>query len=114
MQIGDLRERITILRMVKGEPDGGGGWLPAKKVEVARVWAKCTPISGRERVDARAVQATAMYRVTIRRRTDMTEADWIEWNGERMNIRFLPRVSSKESFMTLDAEMGVMEPETEA
>jgi|GEM_PF-896067 len=114
MNVGDLRERITIMRMGEREPDGGGGWMPPRPVEVATVWARVNPISGRERVESRQVQNPALYRVTIRRRTDMTEADWIEWNGARMNIRFLPRVSSKESFMTLDAEMGVMEPETEA
>lgn len=111
MQIGDLRERVSIVRIVPGAPDGGGGHFPPSRQVIARVWARVNPISGRERVESRAVQATAMYRVTIRRRTDLTEADWLIWNGERMNIRFLPRVSSKEPFMTMDCELGATEPE---
>ena len=107
MNVGDLRERVEIWRMGEDQQDPGGGWQPGGPELVATVWGKCTPISGRERVQARAVQATAMYRITIRRRTDLTEADWIVWQGEKLDIRFLPRVSSKESFMTLDAEMGV-------
>lgn len=112
-RIGELDERISIMRMSEREPDGGGGWLPRRPVEVARVWAKVNPISGRERVEARQLTAPAMYRVTIRRRTDLTETDWIEWRGERMDIRFLPRVGSRTPYMTLDAEMGVMDEEEE-
>lgn len=112
MNVGDLRERVEIWRMGEDQQDAGGGWQPGEPELVATVWGKCTPISGRERVQARAVQATAMYRITIRRRTDLTEADWIVWNGERMNIRFLPRVSSKESFMTLDAELNASDQAT--
>lgn len=107
MQIGDLRERVEIWRMGEDQQDPGGGWQPGEPELVATVWAKVNPISGRERIEARQVTSPAMYRVTMRRRTDLTEADWLVWSGERMNIRFLPRVSSKESFMTLDAEMGV-------
>lgn len=107
MRSGDLNERVEIWRMGERQRDEGGGWIPGEPARLATVWAKVSPISGRERVEARAVQATAMYRVTMRRRTDLTEADWLIWRGETMNIRFLPRVSGKTPFMTLDCEMGV-------
>jgi SPP1 family predicted phage head-tail adaptor len=53
------------------------------------------------------LESPANYRVTIRRRTDITAGKRILWQGKPLNIRFDGFNSPREQYMTFDAEMGV-------
>jgi SPP1 family predicted phage head-tail adaptor len=100
MAAGELDQRIT-LQSLALVSDGGGGSTETWS-NVAILWAKVVPMSGRERLHADQLESPANYRVTIRRRTDITA-------GKRkpLNIRFDGFNSPREQYMTFDAEMGV-------
>lgn len=102
---GDLDQRVTI-QAPADIPDGQGG-VTKGWADVATVWAKVRPVSGRERAAAGQIEAAALYRVTIRRRADVTAACRVVWNGKAMNARFVPDAGSRAPFTIIDCEAGV-------
>jgi head-tail adaptor len=91
---------------------GGGNytelWTDVGQPQSARV----VPISGSERLQAQQLEGRAMYRVTIRRREDVTTANRLLWCPRRgstnripMDIRFAG--SPDDRFVTMDVEVGV-------
>lgn len=107
MDPGRLDQRVTIQVKVLGAQNATGGYDDDTWDEVATVWAQVQPMSGRERVQAQQTEGVSTYRITIRRRDDLTTHHRIVWRGRPMNIRYDGYVSPREQFMTFDAEMGV-------
>lgn len=105
MDPGQLDQRVT-LQSVSSTTDAGGGRVETWAT-VATLWANVRPLSGRERLQADQIESPANYRVTIRRRTDITTDKRIVWKGKNLNIRFDGFNSPREGYMTFDAEMGV-------
>jgi SPP1 family predicted phage head-tail adaptor len=64
MNIGDLRNRVTIQRYDTTR-DEAGQEIPDWK-DLATVWASVQPLQGRERFIAQQVQASLSHKVTIR------------------------------------------------
>lgn len=102
---GDLDQRVRI-ETQSNASDGYGGSVLTWTL-LAEVWARVRPVSGRERAEAAAVEAPALYRVVIRRRSDLTEGMRVVWNGQAFNLRFIADGGGREPYMTLDAERGV-------
>lgn len=105
MDAGELDQRVT-LQSLGYTTDAGGGRVETWST-VATVWAKVTPMGGQERLHAAQLESPANYRVTIRRRTDISAAKRILWQGKALNIRFDGFNNPREMYMTFDAEMGV-------
>ncbi|MFX4223539.1 MAG: phage head closure protein [Thalassobaculum sp.] len=105
---GDLTERVTFQRQVR--VDDGGGGTEVTWQNVVTVDAQVRPLSGRERLQADQLQASANYRMTIRRRTDLDESMRVVWTGQAdpMQIRFIGREGPREPFMLVDCEAGVV------
>lgn len=102
---GELDQRVRIEKPAS-TPDGRGGTVKGW-AELATVWARVRPISGRERAAAGQIEAAATYRVTIRRRTDVTADCRILWQGMAMNIRFVPASGSRAMWTVIDCDAGV-------
>lgn len=102
---GDLDQRVTI-QVPADIPDGRAG-VAKGWANLATVWAKVRPVSGRERAAAGQVEAAALYRVTIRRRTDVTTTCRVVWQGKAMNVRFVADSGSRAAFTIADCEAGV-------
>lgn len=64
MRAGDLRRRVTIQQ--RSAPADALGQPVQAWEDVATVWADVAPLSGRELVSARAVNAELTHTVTIR------------------------------------------------
>jgi SPP1 family predicted phage head-tail adaptor len=105
MNPGTLDQRIVIASETRTADDYGGAAVTW--TTLATVWAEVRPMTGRERSDAAAIEAPASYRFTIRRRSDVTEAMRITWNGGTYNIRFIADPGARGLYMTIDAERGV-------
>lgn len=103
-QIGELDQRITIQREVRGDDGMGGSDLTWETV--AEVWAHVRPMSGRELERAHKVGAETMYLVVIRNRPDVDESCIILWRGKRLNIRTV-KLRPRSLWLEMDAEMGV-------
>lgn len=105
MQPGQLDQRITIQQETRTADDYGGAVTAWPTL--ATVWANVRPLAGRERADLAAVEAPATYRFTIRRRSDITAAMRIAWDGQTYNIRFVSDPGPRSLYMALEAERGV-------
>ena len=71
MNIGAMRETVEIrVASTSAAADGEYG-LPTWRL-VATVRADISPLSGRERLQAQAIQSSVAYRVRIRDRSDVT------------------------------------------
>lgn len=101
---GELDQRVTLRREVN-TPDGQGGNVHSWQ-DIATVWAKVRPMSGREREHADRLNAAANYVILIRTRTDVDETCIATWNGVDFNIRFV-RHEPRARFMMLEVEKGV-------
>ncbi|GBE44291.1 phage head-tail joining protein [bacterium BMS3Bbin10] len=70
--IGALRHRLT-LEQTSLTPDGGGGNTESW-VQVAQVWGRIAPLSGRESVEAARIAGRYRYEITIRYRAGVEPA----------------------------------------
>lgn len=105
-EIGALSERVTF-QVEATVGDGGGGTKKAWQ-DYATSWAEVWPVSGRERLQAGQLSATASHRLRVARRDDITEAMRVVWPGhpEPGQVRYIGRVSAREAFMVIDVEFG--------
>ena len=108
MRAGGLDQRIT-LREYSTVSDGAGGvthtW--ADFATVPDVWAAVEPGAGAsERMTEGGVAASAMYKFTIRYRSDLSEADGLLWGGEHYNIRRIGRRGGRQNYLVIEAERG--------
>lgn len=88
MNIGQLRERVTIERNIRPSDGRGGrtqGFTPTKTV-----WAAVRAVSVRERANLQQVQGANLYVVTIRYRTDVTGDCRLVWRGRYLYPRGEP------------------------
>lgn len=108
MRAGDLRHRILFQKLVPGVDPETQEPLPGVWVDVAKLWAAVTPLSGREFIAAQAVQSEVVGRIVIRYRRDIT-ADMRGIEGGRIyNIHgVLPDLKSGREYLTLPYSEGV-------
>lgn len=82
MQIGTLRERITVQRRTTDPATKAVTWPTV----AANVPASVLPASTRELLQAQAMSASVQYSVTIRFRTDVTQAMRVLWRSVVLQI----------------------------
>lgn len=104
-QIGELDQLITIRREVR-IPDGMGG-SKLEWQDVDTCWALVRPMSGRERLAAGQIEASANYLVVIYAGTEVLAKDIIIWGDKELNVRFPKSRGSRSLFLEIEAEMGV-------
>lgn len=110
MQPGEMDQRVTIQAQTLAADGGGGGassWADIGTVPT--VWAGVEALSGREVTDAQQLEGRAMYRLTIRNRSDITAAMRVLWvsNGNLvLNIRELPDPGPRALYRSLVCEAG--------
>lgn len=84
LTLGDLRHRITIQRKTR---TGTAGAYTAESWETVKtVWAKIEPLASREVVVGDRIEQRNTVRVTIRRRTDVSAAMKIVYQGRDFAI----------------------------
>ncbi len=104
--IGRLRERIGFERPLLGADGAGGGSLAWAALDAQpMVWARVEAVTGTEPVAADQRQAEVIYRITLRRRWDLTAACRVTWRGQVLDIlAILP--DERRAYMTLLARAG--------
>lgn len=105
-RIGELDQRISIIRRTATVADGMGGHT-ASDATIASVPAKVIAQAGRERVAGDRVNAEAGYRFIIRHRSDVLETDRIQWSGVLFQIRSVLREGGRPLYIEIIAERGV-------
>lgn len=104
---GEMTERVRIEQ--KGTSSDGPFRTSTGWSTVATVWAKVAPVSAREDINNEAQRILGKYKVTIRRRTDLTGDMRLVWtsNGDlALNIRELQNVSGRGQYMDIFVTSG--------
>ncbi|MGH6770075.1 MAG: phage head closure protein [Xanthobacteraceae bacterium] len=102
---GELRHRLVLEAPVE-TPDGAGGVTRSFAV-LATLWAKVTPVSVRERMEAAARGATVTHRIVIRFRDDVTTRHRLRAGARIFRIVALRDQDGRGLFTTIDAEERV-------
>jgi SPP1 family predicted phage head-tail adaptor len=110
MNPGRMDQRVTFQEETLSA-DGGGGGAPswADIGTVPTVWASVVPMRASETLDAAQLEGRAIYRLTVRNRSDITAGMRILWvtNGNLvLNIRALPDPGPRALYRTVEAEAG--------
>lgn len=99
---GDLNRRLTL--EVPSENDDGAGGVVRGFAAVTTLWAQVMPLSMRGEVAADSLAAALRYRVTIRRRDDVTTRHRFT-EGARVYRVLAARESADRRFLEIDAEL---------
>jgi len=97
-----VRERVAI-QTISLADDGYGGKTETLST-LATVWAKVSPVKGREVEKSGRMESVETYLVMIRYRADVTTAHRILWSGKLLNIRSVQNRDEKRQFLTLECE----------
>jgi SPP1 family predicted phage head-tail adaptor len=84
-------------------PDGGGGYSAGWNT-VATVWAAIEPVSGADVFGPDAPEAQVKFRITVRRRTDVSAGMRVNDGGRLFAITALLDNGPQSQFLTLTTE----------
>lgn len=105
---GKLAERIRFDQETR-VADGGGGSSITWASQGER-WASVEPLRGREQLEAMKLEASSLYKVTIRNDFAVNPAwriTWLTGGNTTLNIRECPVTPRTELYRVLIAEAGV-------
>lgn len=102
---GELDQKIQILRLIKVE-DGYGGFETEESVFIPSLWAKIKPNSGGETYAYEQVTEVETVTFVIRYREDILQTDIIVWRGVKFNIRNIPSINFRSTWLEITAEKG--------
>lgn len=105
LRIGQLHHRVT-LQSASETADGGGGFT-ATWSDIATVWARIEPLSGKERMTAQQLENPLTHRITIRHRSGVDAKMRIKFGSRIFNIRSVLNPDEGNEVLELMAEEGV-------
>lgn len=80
-----LRERVTLQAEARTS-NGQGGFTTAWS-DVATIWAEVIGLSGDESIQAAIERSSIRYRVTIRKRSDVSPRNRLVWGSTKLDVR---------------------------
>lgn len=102
MRIGDLRHRVTFLKLV-AEGDGQGG-INENWAEVCTVWGECLPLSGRALYYAQQTLPSVSHQLTIRYRQGIDSAMRVKLGGLLLDIKAVMDVDNRRQALKIMCE----------
>jgi SPP1 family predicted phage head-tail adaptor len=102
MDVGELRERITIRRQSNTKNEETGG-LTRSWADVASVSARVRSIDGREAVIGGVLQGVSHFEIIIRYREGIRSADQIIWGSRELNIHTAEDRKNTRQWLTIMA-----------
>jgi SPP1 family predicted phage head-tail adaptor len=100
--LGQLNQRATILAQTL-TPDGGGGYSESWNM-VAILWARLTPVSGRDRTSADHLQSRARHKLTLRRNTIVNAGQRVQIGTREFAIHAVLDPGPQSGFIALALE----------
>ncbi len=105
MEIGDLRQRITLEKQVTDVNESG--FETESWAEVRTLWAGITNLHGREYFAAAAVQAENTVKFTIRYLKGIDSGMRISFRGKKYNIIAIDNIKYQNRYLEIKAlEVG--------
>lgn len=100
-KFSELQKRITFQKPLKTD-DGNFGSIITWQ-DVATVWAKIEPLSGREFFESQQIQKEITHKITIRSRKDINETMRIKYEERYFNIEAILDLEEKGKIMEIMA-----------
>lgn len=101
MNPGELRNRITIYNP-SGEEENELGEIVPALLKVATVWAKVTPIGGKEYLEMQKIRPELNYRILIRYRKDIHPAMIIKCDKRTVEIESVIDIDGRKTYLELN------------
>lgn len=98
---GDFKHYVEIYHTVESD-DGMGGTTTEDEV-LDQEWVKIKPVSGRQRLHLDAIESTVSHIIEMRFRDDLSNENWIEYNGRKFNIRYILNKDEENAYLELAA-----------
>jgi len=105
MGIGKFRHFITL--QGQGTTRDSGGGISSGFSTIASVYANVVPKSGKEVYKRGKLVGSVTHEITIRYRTDITNASRISFNNKFFNIRSIINIDERGRYLKLMCEEGV-------
>jgi|TARA_R100000734_G_C3275367_1_gene70294 SPP1 family predicted phage head-tail adaptor len=105
MGIGKFRHFITL--QGQGTTRDSGGGISSGFSTIASVYANVVPKSGKEVYKRGKLVGSVTHEITIRYRTDITNASRISFNNKLFNIRSIINIDERGRYLKLMCEEGV-------
>lgn len=105
MSAGELRNQVTLMRKTR-ERDANGGLQTIWQPVGAPIAANVVGINGNESIIAEALQGVSFYRIKIRFRDDIGDADQLLYGTQTLNIRSACDEEGRRRYTTILADTG--------
>ena len=103
--LGKFRHFITL--QGQGTTRDSGGGISSGFSTIASVYANVVPKSGKEIYKRGKLVGSVTHEITIRYRTDITNASRISFNNKFFNIRSIINIDERDRYLKLMCEEGV-------
>ena len=103
--LGKFRHFITL--QGQGTTRDSGGGISSGFSTIASVYANVVPKSGKEVYKRGKLVGSVTHEITIRYRTDITNASRISFNNKLFNIRSIINIDERGRYLKLMCEEGV-------
>ena len=103
--LGKFRHFITLQGQGTSRDSGGG--ISSGFSTIASVYANVKPKSGKEVYKQGKLIGSVTHEITIRYRTDITNASRISFNNKFFNIRSIINIDERDRYLKLMCEEGV-------
>jgi SPP1 family predicted phage head-tail adaptor len=99
MQAGKLRHRIVIQEKSVTRDEYNAEVITWTEVDT--VWASVEPLSGREFLEGRLVEATVSHRITIRYLSGITPEMRVLWGSRVFDVEAILNIEERDKMMVL-------------
>jgi len=102
---GQLNKRAELLEkeLRDSKTDGWStekvAWIPIKKTP--KIWARITPINGKERFNNNRLEAEISHEITIRYRKDITRTNRVRYQNRTFKIQHIINADEANRFLVL-------------
>ena len=104
-KVGQLRHPITLQSQGTSRDSGGG--VSSGFSDIATVYADIRPKNGKEVYKQGKLIGSVTHEVTVRYRTDISNATRISFDNKTLNIRAMLNEDQRDRFLKLLCEEGV-------
>lgn len=99
MQIGELRDKVTIQEYIQ-TPDRYGGFSETWQDKYT-VWANIKPLRGREYFEMQKIQSEITHKITIRYRSDINTLNRIRYKERILNIKSVIDIDNRHRYLEI-------------
>ncbi len=99
--IGDMHDQIILSSRALTPPNSGGVDFTEEFTPKVTIWSMVNTVAGETIFDGTGIEFSVTHRIYIRFLTGVTAEDWIEFDGERLDVLDVEDLDERHTFMLL-------------